>query len=315
MTGRTVAGLAPAVVVGAGLAGTLVVAAAQGQPEVPPWGVPSGPAVVASFESAMVTAPPAALGLDPFYTKFTDAIGIPVVAGPQVEDTALLVARDIVNHMLAKRFDLRQALVAREARVMIMAYEEGQMNLPEYRDWTKPAFEDRRLTRGERERYYEPGGIASLTDADYWNRRARGMGGIRTSCAEENLLGMPGTKYFGEHICVHEFSHGVMSAIRAADPPLYDAIQAAYASARERGLFEDHYGGNTVAEYWAEGTQWWFWSNYRWTDDTRDPPVTIWSPDDLRAYDPTLFGLLEQVYPDHRIPADIYHGVERRQRR
>jgi hypothetical protein len=32
------------------------------------------------------------------------------------------------------------------------------------------------------------------------------------------------------------------------------------------------------------------------------------TPDDLKAYDPVLYGLLEQVYLGHHIPADIYHG-------
>ncbi len=145
-----------------------------------------------------------------------------------------------------------------------------------------------------------------MTDREYWNGRARGMGGVRTSCAEENLVGMPGTRYYGEHICVHEFSHGVMSAIRTADAGLMADIEAAYAAARAAGRFKGHYAENTVAEYWAEGTQWWFWSNYPWT-----PPEgggRIWSPDSLQAYDPALFAVLARVYPGHRIPADIYHG-------
>jgi hypothetical protein len=132
------------------------------------------------------------------------------------------------------------------------------------------------------------------------------MGGVRTSCAEENLLGFPGTRYYGEHICVHEFSHGIMSAIRRTDPALMAAIEAAYADATLNGRFQGHYAANTVAEYWAEGTQWWFWSNYPWNPP--DGGDRIWTPTSLEAYDPTLFALLGRVYPGHRIPADIYHG-------
>jgi hypothetical protein len=43
-----------------------------------------------------------------------------------------------------------------------------------------------------------------MTARQYWNRRARGMGGTFTTCAEENVLGYPGTADFGEHILVHE---------------------------------------------------------------------------------------------------------------
>ena len=54
-------------------------------------------------------------------------------------------------------------------------------------------------------------------DRDYHANRSRGLGGNPTTGAEENLLGYPGTRYFGEHIFVHEFSHAIMSAIRQVD--------------------------------------------------------------------------------------------------
>lgn len=31
-----------------------------------------------------------------------------------------------------------------------------------------------------------------------------------------------------------------------------------------------------------------------------------------RKYDPKLFAILAKVYPDHRIPADVYHGKKLR---
>jgi hypothetical protein len=176
--------------------------------------------------------------------------------------------------------------------------------LPECRDWKKPTKDDGRLTPGERENYDKPGGIASMTDKQYWNQRARGMGGIQTSCAEENLLGYPGTKYYGENITVHEFSHNIMGVLRTADPALYAQIQPAYEAAKAKGLYKGQYAINTVAEYWAEGSQWWFWSNYEFMDgETR-----VQTPDDLKAYDPTLYEILSKVYPGHHIPTDVYYG-------
>ena len=267
-------------------------------------GRPPAGALVQTYASAMIGPVPAALGLDPFYGKHTDAFGIPIVASAQVPDAALLIARDIVNYMLAKRPDVRAVMIEEGFRVGIMAQSEMQTDLPEYRDWKKPARGDRRLTPQERDHYDEPGGIGSMTDREYWNRRARGMGGKYTTCAEENLLGYPGTRYYGEHILVHEFSHGVMSALRTADPALFREIQAAYREAKVKGLFRGHYAENTVDEYWAEGSQWWFGSNYEWYDgDTR-----LLTPDDLETYDPRLFGLLQKVYLGHHIPADIYCG-------
>lgn len=298
----------PVVLPAAALA-TLSLAAAQDAPREQ--GAPREQ-VVTRYEAAMIAAPPKPLKLDPFYRKHADAYGIPIVSSEKVADTALLLARDIVNYMLVKRPDIRAELVRQGSRVMVMAESEQQMDLPEYRNWTKPAKDDRRLTPRERDNYDGPGGIGSLTAQQYWNRRARGMGGIRTSCAEENLLGRPDTRYFGEHICVHEFSHGIMSAIRTADPPLFEAIQAANAQAKEKGLFKGHYAENTAAEYWAEGTQWWFWSNFPWNTPEG---VELWSPDDLKTYDPALYDILARVYLDHHIPADVYHGRKLRSAR
>ncbi|MBP8274455.1 MAG: glycoside hydrolase [Acidobacteria bacterium] len=267
----------------------------------------TGPAIVTDFPSFMVTPPPAELGLDPFYKKYADAFGIPIVGSERLPDTALLMARDIVNYMLLKRPDVRQAIVDRKGRVLIMAESEGEMDLPERSNWTLPTKDDRRLTNGERENYDKPGGIGSMTATQYWNNRARGMGGSITSAAEENIMGYPGTKYFGEHILVHEFSHNIMGALQRADPALHAEIQPAYEAAKAAGKYKGQYAINTVAEYFAEGTQWWFWSNIEFYDAQRSG-VRVQSPDDLKAYDPTLYAILEKVYAGHHIPADIYYG-------
>jgi len=260
--------------------------------------------VVAGYKQVMITAPPASLGLDTFYKKYADAFGIPIVSSEKVPDDAVLIARDIVNYMLIKRVDVRSALINRKARVLVMAQTEMETDLPERRDWKKPAKDDRRLTPGERENYDKPGGIASMSDREYWNRRARGMGGNVTSCAEENLLGYPGTRYYGENILVHEFSHNIMGALRTADPALYTEIETACEAANSKGLYKGQYAINTVAEYWAEGSQWWFWSNFEFYDGQ----IRVQSPDDLKEYDPMLYNIFERVYPGHHIPADIYYS-------
>ena len=261
-------------------------------------------ALVTNYEQAMISQPPDSFRLDPFYKKWADAFGIPIVSSEKVPDAALLVARDIVNFMLSKRPDVRNTLIGRKARVLVMAQMEMETDLPERSNWKKPALDDRRLTPGERENYNKPGGIASMSDREYWNRRARGMGGNITSCAEENLLGYAGTRYYGENILVHEFSHNIMSALRTSDSTLYAEIEKAYEAAKARGQYKGQYAINTVAEYWAEGTQWWFWSNIEFYDGS----TRIQTPDELKSYDPVLYGLLERVYTNHHVPADVYHA-------
>jgi hypothetical protein len=262
--------------------------------------------VAQETEESAVTKPPLSLKLDPFYKKYVDADGIPIVSSEKTADDALYTAQYIVSDMLMKRSDLRNYMIKEQSRVLIMAQSEMETDLPERSDMEKPEKDDLRLTPEERADYDKPGGIGSMTHREYWNERARGMGGIITSCAEENLLGYENDRYSGENILVHEFAHNIMDAIQAVDPKLYAQIIAAYDQALKKGLYKDQYAINTQEEYWAEGTQWWYWSNFEfYDDDTR-----VQSPGDLKKYDPTLYALLAQVYSGHHIEADVHYQGE-----
>ncbi len=264
-------------------------AAAQTAPKVP------------DYAATVVTAPPAALKLDRFYSRYVDAAGIPVAASAKVPPVALLFARDVIRDMLVERPDLRHWLIARGYRVAVMAPEEGTMDLPEQRDWKKPKADDPALTVCERKHYDER--IGRLTDAEYWNGRARGMGGKLTSGAEENLLGLDHDRYRGENIFVHEFSHAILDAVIEADPLLYQRVERAYAAALAGGRWKGEYAATTVQEYWAEGTQFWFNSN----KVARFGDVVVLSDSDLVRYDPDLADVLRAVYGErHRLATDVF---------
>jgi hypothetical protein len=257
--------------------------------------------LIGNYTSAAITAPPDSVRADSFYKKYADALGIPVLSSEKVPDAALLVARDIVIHMLANRPDIRGAMVAEHWRVGVMAQTELTTDIPEHRNLKKPSIEE--VTEVERAHYDK---IAKLTDKQYWDKRARGLGGNPTTCAEENLLGYPDTRYYGENIFVHEFSHAIHEAIQKADPKLAAEIEQAYRDAMALGLWKGSYGATNSFEYWAEGTQFWFYSNYEYVDGDQH----INSPLDLLRYDPKLYELLGRVYPDHHIPVDVYYGKE-----
>ena len=93
-----------------------------------------------------------ALGMDPFYQKYVDAGGIPVISSEKVLDPALLQAREIVEKMLVHRPDIREVMVANGAYVGIMARTEVTTDIPEHRH------------------------LANDPNTD-WNKRARGLGG------------------------------------------------------------------------------------------------------------------------------------------
>jgi hypothetical protein len=231
-----------------------------------------------SVSKPMVASPPASLGLAPFYTKYVDADGIPVIGSDEASNLALLVARDIVVHMLALPADVRAKLVENRARVAVMAVKEVATDIPEHRD------------------LYE-----AFPETD-WNVRTRGIGGTlarpATSCGEENLLGYPSDRYHGETILVHEFAHTIVAlALSELDPSFVARLESAFRSSRQGNLWDDTYAATSPEEYWAEGAQDWFDANF----ESRRPNGIhnhVNTRRELRRYDRRLYDLLAEVFPD-----------------
>jgi hypothetical protein len=263
-------------------------------------------AMMRDYVAFSVTAPPPELELDPFYKKYVDALGIPIATSDKVPDAALLAARDIVQFMLADRPDLRKELIRKKWKVAIMAQSELTYDIPEHRKFRLlPKIDDERLTPAQRENYDKPGGVGTMTGEQYWNGRGRGFGGEptgenTTSCAEENLLGYPGTRYYGSSICVHEFSHGIMrGAIYTVDPEYRKAVEDAYAAAKAQKLSSAQgYPGNNFNEYWATGIEAYVFGSGRGRDT-------------LLAADPRLYELVRQVIPATKMPGNVYIGHTR----
>ena len=265
--------------------------------ELRPFAAPKLPAdrpepIVSEYLAYVVTTPPPELvqrfELDTsFYRKYADANGFPILGSAKVSDAALAIVRDQVNYMLGNRPDIRDTMIAHGARIVVMAETEYTMDIPEQRDWKVPKYLDPRLTSQERARYYEAGGLGSMTAEGYWNPRARGMGGTLTSCAEENVLGFYRTRYWGTNICVHEFSHSIMgSGIGNADPQWFQAIVDAYKHAKAECLrTADGYAGNTFNEYWATGVEWYVGNGGRQRAE-------------LRSTDSTLYELISRLIPE-----------------
>lgn len=225
-----------------------------------------------SFE---VTAPPAALGLDPFYKKYVNADGYPIVASENVNDYALKEAAFLVNLMLAKRPDVRKAMIKSGSRLIIMGHNEFTTNMPEY---------------------------AHFKPKDYWDARARGLGGSETdavcSTGEENLLGYEGDPYSTESIFIHEFAHNIhLRGMLKVDKTFDDRLRRAYEAAKTEGLWRGKYASVNSREYWAEGVQSWF-DNNRAPDHDHNHVDTR---KELVEYDPRLAKLCREVFGDTKL--------------
>lgn len=223
-----------------------------------------------------VTTPPAAevarLDLDPFYTRYVSAGGLPIVSSDAVSDYALLEAAYLIDHMLDDRDDVLQAMVDSRLRVIVMATTEMTTAIPEHRD---------------------------LEPKAYWDMRARGLGpndeSNAVSAGEENLLDYRGDPYATESIFVHEFAHAIHDRGAARIDATFDTrLATAYQSAIDTGRWDGTYAISNRHEYWAEGVQTWFDTN-RENDGEHNHVDTR---AELRDYDPPLVELLIEVLGD-----------------
>ncbi len=228
-------------------------------------------------EEPKVTSPPTALGLDPFYQKYINADGIPVISSGKVPDQALIRVMNMANQMLEKSPAVRQKMISHHSRIGIMSKDEVTTDIPEH------AF------------------LANDPNTD-WDKRARGLGGTVavpiTTCAEENVLCYEKDPYKAEDIFVHEFAHAIhLMGIRYVDPQFDQKLMQAYEAARSAGKWDRTYAGTNYEEYWANGLQCWYNCAAH-----SDPPNGVHNQvntrSKLKTYDPGLYDLINLWFAD-----------------
>ena len=233
-----------------------------------------------------VTAPPAGLRLNPFYLKYVDAEGIPVISSGEVPDEALLAVRRMAIQMLRKIPQVREKMISYHARIGVMGKDEVTTDIPEH------AF------------------LKDDPNTD-WDKRARGLGGTIhvpiTTCAEENVLCYAIDPYRSEDIFVHEFAHAIhLMGIRHVDPQFEANLRSAYNEAIAAGKWNRTYAATNTEEYWAEGVQSWFNCNTQ-----SDPPNGVHNHvntrNELRDYDRGLYELLRNWFEDNDIQISCHN--------
>jgi hypothetical protein len=229
-------------------------------------------------DSLKVSAVPGSFEFNPFYKKYVDANGIPIVSSDKVPDAALLQARKIVVQMLSnvRLADAAKTISQNKIRIAVMSKDELTTDIPEHSDLNR-AF---------------PG--------TNWDTRARGLGATRvrpaTSCAEENLLCYSNDRYLGEDILVHEFAHTIHEfAIRYLDRDFDNKLKETYEHAKAEKLWKNTYALSNANEYWAEGVQDWYNLNQE-TIPTNGVHNEINTRAELKQYDIELFNLINTYF-------------------
>ena len=246
-----------------------------------------------------ITLPPVTLkqhleykesALDPYYRKYIDANGMPIVASRFVADSALVQARKIIIAMLEKIPEAQEHMLAAHFRVGIIGKNENVTDMPEYRIMPK---------------------VWPETD---WDARGRGYGATEyiplMSCGEENIIMVDrNERYRTESIMVHEWAHNVEFGLRKYHQEFCNALDAAFKNAVNTNLWTDQYGKPTysrdnVSEYFAEGVQAWF-NTCRMVVNIDGKNTTLKYRDQLKSYDPMLYDAIQMVMPDYQLTG--YH--------
>jgi hypothetical protein len=219
------------------------------------------------------STPPAIRLLSPpeheFFSKVLDCDGIPIKAHQDVSDEALREGFRRLSLMLAHQPDVRANLVRAGAELHIIGKDQVTSDLPEHRHLKGKPFEGRQTV----------------------DQRTRGLGGLLTSCGEENLLRLREDRYRGRDICVHEFAHnifqhGISSRVRKR-------FEEQRRQSLERGRWKGSYAGSNAHEFFAELSMW-YWGTRG--DLGMAGPKPKNGRAGLQEYDPEAFALLDDFY-------------------
>ena len=206
-----------------------------------------------------------------FFAKRLEFEGIPIKAPANVVDEALLAAQARLAMMLSNLPSVRVSLRASGAELHIIGRDQVTTDLPEWRqDKGKPLAEYNGLTR---------------------DQRTRGMGGLMTSCGEENLLRLEHDRYRGRDICVHEFAHNILGY--GVPTWVREKVKQQYRRSLERGLWAGSYAGSNYDEFFAELSMWYFGTRGDLGMKGAKPAL---GRQGLKAYDSEAFTFLDDFY-------------------
>lgn len=216
-------------------------------------------------EKIVVIDPPEAN----FFSKKLDCGGIPIKAHRDVADEALFEAKKRLGKMLENLPEVRKKLHEAGTELHIIGRNQVTSDLPEFRGMKGKPFDGKQTV----------------------DERTRGLGGILTSCGEENLLRLPDDRYRGRDICVHEFAHDIFD--NGIDDSIREQFYDQHEKSLAKALWIGSYAGGNRDEYFSEMSMWYFGTHgdlHMKGDKPKD------GRDGLKQYDPDGFSLIEKFY-------------------
>lgn len=238
-----------------------------------------------------VETPPAKFKIDPYYTKFTWAREFTVL-GREASDEALLKANDTVRKMFAYRHDILKALIADGVKLVVLGPDENVSDLPECSDAGAEVDVMARFVD------YSPD--SRLLVVDQKNVLAGGDGQFDTECQVIRVFAKalyyvtatrpvdPNWDKRGRDVQQYELR------VQRLDIRFDENLKAIYEAAMDKGMWKGTPAVHDRVEYWAEGVLAYFDAvGVGAPPNDADHPIA--TREDLKAYDPALFALVEET--------------------
>lgn len=224
--------------------------------------------------SITAAEPPAIEKLSPplqeFYSRKLIAKGIVILAHADVSDAGMRECARRLEMQLEHCPEVVANLVNAGAQMHVIGKDQAVTDLPMYRHMKGKPFE----------------GTQTMDE------RGRGYGGLRSSCAEENLLKLPSDRYRDHRdICIHEFAHTIMSY--GLDQSIRDRVEAQRKRSTADGKWKTMYAASNAQEFFAELTMWYFDGR---GDFGRLDPRPQAGREWFKKHDLEAFELLDEIY-------------------
>ena len=233
-----------------------------------------------------------------FYTKYINAGGIAIIGNDDTADKHLVEAQRAVLVMTSKFPELRDrlSLEHREFYLILKGPATPWRYVPEIlRDYKHIDGDYELIAAGGCNQGYCFSGVNEVhrrleEDEPCGDRVCRCFLGYCYVVVDD-----PRYRQVYLETFVHEFAHALHGEMSRLDLSFNDRLKSAYAQAHELKTWSGLYADTNYSEYWAEGTEFWFYG----TTLSDDFEITR---EELKERDPLLYQLLSKWYPDVSLP-------------
>lgn len=246
----------------------LIIGFSSCQEDLPP-GAPGSVARFAGYETCDIIAPPSAVQLNSYYTKYTNCSGIPVIGNDEVPDEAFLVANETIDFMLQGMNNVRDKLIERGEYYILAPPGANARDVPEFANesW------------------------ATSTGAYGSELRAA----VSSSAGLLCMSFEDGNADGHSNVFVHELSHMIdISGLRLVESGFQSALTSAYNNAMSQGLWTNTYAASNRQEYFSQCIQMYFEVGFPFVEDPSGDGNWnhITTRAELQQYDPTIYNLI-----------------------